>query len=315
MTQQAESIKTNALAQDIGFFVDLDTYYAANEGAIDKILEKLPKRDRWCVEFGASDGIDSTARKLILEHGYSGILIEGQKWRYKELKKNYQSYPNVVTLNRFVGFEVKDGLDSILAGTPIPHDFDFLTVDIDGNDYHVWNAVTQYRPKVVMIEFNSTIPPEVEFVQPADPSVSQGSSLAALVDLGKKKGYELIGVVGINAFFVVKELYPVFGLADNAITTLWTNRDCVTYIFSGYDGKIFVRGCCKLPWHGVPMRESQLQVLAAPARGYPFTAKRRLIYGLLNPLQIGNVLKGIKEVVYARLVPESKPEVKTSAKK
>ena len=250
---------------------------AATGAAIEFILNQLPERNRWCVEFGAWDGlVGSTSRPLILEHEYSAVLIEGNPERFADLKKNYAGNDRVITRNQFVGFTAADGLDSILAGTPAPRDFDFLTVDIDGNDYQVWKAVEKYRPKVVMIEFNPTIPPEVSFIHPADPMVNEGNSLTALVELGKKKNYELVAVLGVNAFFVTAELFPRFNIADNRVETLWTNRDCVTYFFTGYDGKVFLRGCRKLPWQeGLPFNEMQVQVLPGFLQRYPWTPKHR----------------------------------------
>ena len=249
----------------------------ATANAIELMLDRLPARNLWCVEFGAWDGlVGSTTRRLILERGFSAVLIEGELARYTDLQKNYAGNDRVIPRNQFVGFTAADGLDAILAGTPAPVDFDFLTVDIDGNDYHVWNAVVKYRPKLVMIEFNPTIPPEVSFIQPADPAVNQGSSLTALVELGKTKNYELIAVLGVNAFFVTAELYPHFSLTDNRVEKLWTERDCVTYLFAGYDGRIFLRGCCKLPWQeGQPITESKVQVLPGFLRRYPWTNQHR----------------------------------------
>jgi hypothetical protein len=286
--------------QDIGFFTTVENQNRATETAIEKLLEKIPARNRWCVEFGAADGIDSNARNLIVKHGYSAVLIEGSQSRFAQLKKNCEGRDNVFPLSRFVGFTEQDGLDTILAKFPIPADFDFLTVDIDGNDYHVWNAIVKYRPKIVMIEFNPTIPPELKFVQPADPSVSQGSSLASIVELGNSKGYELVAVLGVNAFFATKEIFPTFEVEDNRITALWTNRDCVTYIFCGYDGRIFLRGSGKLPWHSpVTLCKSKMQALPAIARGYPFTVKRRLLYALCRPFQMVKMLCSIKKIVDA----------------
>ena len=269
--------------QDIGFYSEFDSC-AATAAAIEKILAKLPSRDRWCVEFGAWDGlVGSTSRDLIMNHGYSAGLIEGSRERFAELQRNYAGRAGIIPMNRFVGFTADDGLDALLAGTPVPQDFDFLTVDIDGNDYHVWNAIIQYRPKVVMIEFNPTIPPEVCFVQPADPALNVGNSLAALIQLGKQKGYELVAVVGVNAFFAAREFFAAFEVADNRITALWTKRDCVTYFFTGYNGEIFLGGCCRLPWHeNIPLRAADLQVLPAFLRTYPYTRKHRLLYNCLT---------------------------------
>lgn len=262
---------------------------AATAAAIEFILGQLPDRNRWCVEFGAWDGLmGSTSRPLILQHDYSAALIESDRDRFAELQKNYADRKNIITRNQFVGFTAADGLDAILAGTPIPVNFDFLTVDIDGNDYHVWHAVVKYRPKVVMIEFNPTIPAEINFIQPADPQVSQGSSLAAFVELGKKKGYELLAVLGVNAFFVTAELFPRFGISDNRMEALWTQRDCVTYFFLGYDGRVFLRGCQKLPWQEhVPFHEGQVQVLPGFLQKYPWAKKhRRLHAALTNPVAL-----------------------------
>jgi hypothetical protein len=278
--------------RDFGFYLTVDGQ-AATTGAIELILDRLPETNRWCVEFGAWDGlVGSTSRHLIMNRDYSAVLIEGNRERFADLKKNYTSNSRVFPRNQLVGFTPADGLDMILAGIPVPPDFDFLTVDIDGNDYHVWNAVVKYRPKVVMIEFNPTIPPEVSFIQPADPSVNQGNSLTALVELGKKKSYELIAVLGVNAFFVTAELFPLFGLADNRVEALWTARDCVTYFFTGYDGQVFLRGCRKLPWHeSTPFYETQVQVLPSFLRRYPWAKKHRRWHMALN--HPGTLLKKI----------------------
>jgi hypothetical protein len=186
------------------------------DGIIQEILEVLPCNNNWCVEFGAWDGLFLTnTRHLIESKGFSAVLIEADKKRFHELQRNY-SQNNVTTINRFVGFEEGDNLDQILSDTPIPYDFDILSIDIDGNDYHVWKCVSKYRPKVVVIEFNPTIPTHIRFVQPADPSINQGASLLSLVELGKEKGYELVSVLPFNAFFVREEYYSLFQLESNA---------------------------------------------------------------------------------------------------
>ncbi len=270
---------TTSQLKDFGFYTQKAQVegVAATAAAIELILGQLPDRNRWCVEFGAWDGlVGSTSRRLILEGDYSAVLIEGSRERFAALQKNYAGNSRVFARNQFVGFTPTDGLDALLAATPIPLDFDLLTVDIDGNDYHVWSAIVKYRPKVVMIEFNPTIPPEVSFIQPADPKVNQGNSVSALVELGKQKKYELVAVLGVNALFVTAELFPGLGIKDNRLESLWTERDCVTYLFAGYDGRIFLRGCCKLPWQeGMKLHEPQVQVLPGFLQRYPWTSSHR----------------------------------------
>ena len=253
------------------------------DGVIEKILETLPEADKWCVEFGAWDGLVYTnTRNLIENKDFSAVLIEAAEDRFVDLKRNFANRKNVFPVNRFVGFMDDDNLDVILSATPIPLDFDLLSIDIDGNDYHVWKAFSKYRPKAVVIEFNPTIPTQVEFVQPADPAVNQGASLLSIVKLGKEKGYELVCVMQFNAFFVRKEFYPLFGIACNDPEVLRTDLSVITYLFSGYDGQVFLHGACRFPWHETPMRPERMQYIPRFLRRYPgnYSLVDKMIFGL-----------------------------------
>jgi hypothetical protein len=239
------------------------------DGVVAKILELIPEKDKWCVEFGAWDGRHlSTTCNLIEGSGYRAVLIEGSAEKFADLKRNHAKN-NVIALNRFVGFSQRDNLDTLLADTPIPRTFDFLSIDIDGNDYHVWKACARYEPKVVAIEFNPTIPTEVAYVQDADPSVSRGCSLLALVELGKAKGYELVCVLPYTAFFVRQPYFPLFNITDNRPATLRTDLSMVTYLFAGYDGTVLLAGNRRLPWHDIELDAEAMQVLPRRFRAYP----------------------------------------------
>ena len=253
------------------------------DGIIEKILEIISEKNKYCVEFGAWDGkYLSNTRNLIVNKGFSAILIEGSKAKFEELEKNYLQNQKVVTLNKFVGFGPDDNLDEILGDTPTPVDFDFLSIDIDGNDYHVWKAMKRYRPKIVVVEFNPTIPTEVEFVQKADHAVNQGSSLLAMTKLAKEKGYELVAVLPFNAFFVRRKYFNLFKISDNNPRILRTIVDDVTYLFVGYDGRILLQGAKRMPWHGIRLKESKMQVLPGFLQKHPNNYNRiehRIIHG------------------------------------
>lgn len=242
---------------------------SGEDGVIGKCLELLPTRDHWCVEFGAWDGLHlSNTANLIVNGGYSAVLIEGDATKFEELRQNFAGNTAVTAMNRFVGLQEDDGLDAILKETPIPADFDFLSIDIDGTDYHVWQATTKYRPKLVCIEYNPTIPTDVTFVQERNPNIKHGSSLSALNELAGQKGYELISVLPTNAIFVGKEYFPLFGITDNRPHSLRIDSTLVTHFFSGYDGTIFLSGNRILPWHGVALDEKEFQVLPRWLRRY-----------------------------------------------
>lgn len=249
-----------------------DVYSQTGEdGVIEKLLEALPERDKWCVEFGAWDGVHlSNTRNLIQNAEYASIQIEGSAAKCAELRKNYASNNKVIAINAFVGFNAHDGLDPILSAYPIPRDFDFLSIDVDGNDYHIWKAISNYRPKAVCIEFNPTVPTELRFVQRADPAVHRGASARSLVELGKDKGYELVSVLPFNAFFVDARYFPVFEIEDNRLETLRTDLSHVTYLYSGYDGALILEGSRQLPWHLLPIRASALEPLPRFLRKYPW---------------------------------------------
>lgn len=232
------------------------------DGVIEAILDRLPQRDGWCVEFGAWDGrFLSNVANLIDNRAYKAVMIEGDPVKHAELCRNYAGNDGVHCVNAFVGFGEDDGLDPLLARTPIPRDYDFLSIDIDGNDHAVWEAAKFYRPKAVCIEFNPTIPIGVEYVQPRDFSVRHSNSCAALIKLGKAKGYELVSVLAFNAFFVRREFFPAFEIADNSEHRLRTDTSLLTHIFTGMDGTVLLAGSCKLPWH-----DTVLDAVLDPAR-------------------------------------------------
>jgi len=242
---------------------------SGEDGIVSKILEVIPTKDKWCVEFGAWDGrYISNACHFIENHGYSAVLIEPDKKKFAGLLKNHSGNSKVIAFNSFVGFKRDDNLDHILRDIPIPRDFDFLSIDIEGNDYHAWEAMS-YTPKVVHIACNNTIPSEIEFVQPADPHVNQGASLLALTRLGRKKGYELVCVNHNSAIFVRSEYFPLFKIPDNDLRVLREDLSRVTYLYAGYDGTLFVQGADEFPHHRGIRIQKRLRQLPRIFRRYP----------------------------------------------
>jgi hypothetical protein len=209
------------------------------DGVLEKIFELIGTNNKWCVEFGAWDGkTHSNTYNLIVNHGWSSVQIEGNSRRFAELQKTHGENRNVHCLNAMIGYDPrKDSIEYFLRGTPIPADFDLLSIDIDGNDYHIWASIGFFRPRVIVIEFNPVIPNDVVYVQDRDFSINQGSSLRAMVELGKRKGYELGCVIGANAIFVTQEDFPKLNIADNHIDSMfYSHRDAKLFLL--YDGTL-----------------------------------------------------------------------------
>jgi hypothetical protein len=239
------------------------------DGVIEEVFRRIGATNKWCVEFGALNGTHhSNTWDLITNRGWSGVLIEADPTYFEKLKEVYAALPRAHCLNEFVEFEGPHSLDAILARTPIPKDFDFLSIDIDGNDYHVWESLVEYQPRVVVMEFNPTIPTDISFVQPRDMSVQQGSSIKALIELGEKKGYTAVAVTGVNIFFVRSELFAKLGIDKSTIEELYPDTSLYTRVFQLYDGTLVLDGYKRLFWHNLPIDEDDIQVLPAHQRRY-----------------------------------------------
>ncbi len=251
------------------------------DGIIERIFSVIGKGSppsegsRWCVELGALNGTHgSNVWRLITETKWSAVAIEADQTYFEKLQEVYRGFA-VDCVNAFVSFEGENSLDQILSRTPIPHNFDLLSLDIDGNDYHVWESMLVYRPRVVVVEYNPSIPDDVLFIQPRDMRVQQGSSLRALVELGKSKGYELVATTQSNALFVSKELFPLFGISDNSLEALHLDHTLETKLFQLYDGTLLLAGNERLIWHNIPIDIEALQVLSRRKRFYPARTSAR----------------------------------------
>jgi len=191
------------------------------DGMIAKIFEVITPKNKWCVEFGAWDGKDhSNTWNLIKNEDWKSVQIEPHKTRFAELLKTYDlevGTNRVICLNKNVGIVPGILLDEILSGTPVPFNFDFLSIDIDSFDYQVWQLFRNYRPQVILIECCPDFR-NGEFHIQDDSTKYFGSSLASITALGKEKGYELVGTIGVNAFFVLGELYQLFEIKNNAVS-------------------------------------------------------------------------------------------------
>lgn len=244
------------------------------DGIIAKIFELIGLKNKWCVEFGAWDGeYLSNTWAVINQQKWSAVLIEGDPQRAADLAKLHEGrVGEVFVQNAFVGWEGETALDALLSQTPIPNDFDLLSIDIDGNDWHVWDALSAYSPRLVVVEFNPSATNELYFVQDPDPALSQGSSLLAFIDLAKQKGYELVATTYANAFFVQAADFPKLGISDNSIDAMYAPYMDIQ-IFQGFDGTIAGAGHMLLNWHRIPISQEDLQILPKALRKYPDPGK------------------------------------------
>lgn len=127
-------------------------------------------------------------------------------------------------LNLQQEFITAENIEELFSKYNVPKEFDLLSIDIDGNDYWVWNAIKNYFPRVVIMEYNACIPYAPAVTVPYEPSFSwdkteyYGASLSAMVQLAKEKNYTLIDTdsCGVNAFFVRNDLLKPFKISPPA---------------------------------------------------------------------------------------------------
>ena len=174
------------------------TSQAGEDGIIRAIFEQLEIRDGTAVEFGAWDGEHLSNTAQLRGLGWRVCLIEGDEARFARLRDRFSGAANVICVHAWVTPSGPSSLDNLLAKEGLL-EIDFLSIDIDGDDYHIWHQMG-LRPKVVCIEFNPSIPPPISFVGKI--GASQGSSLTAFAELAHRKGYSLAGATRLNAFFI-----------------------------------------------------------------------------------------------------------------
>jgi hypothetical protein len=188
------------------------------DGIIAHLLRQIPDAPRTFVEFGVGDYRESNTRLLIRNGDWRGVIIEadpGSCERIRELEESWRFDLRLVD-----AFVTRENINNLIADAGFAGDIGILSIDIDGNDYWVWQAITVVRPVIVVIEFNARFGPDRSVTIPYDPAFSRiaashtgvyfGASLAAMVKLGTAKGYDYVGsdVADINAFFVCSELRP-----------------------------------------------------------------------------------------------------------
>jgi hypothetical protein len=189
------------------------------DGIIQYIFSKIGVKSRKFVEFGIEDGRECNTANLLINNGWTGLLMDGSRKNVKEAMYYYNSkitvrQNQVKIVNCFI---TKNNINNVLKQNNMSGEIDILSLDIDGNDYWIWREISQISPRLVVIEFNSSLGKELSISVPYDPAFERyskhpsgnyhGASLSAFNKLAKEKGYILIGCdsTGCNAFFLKKE--------------------------------------------------------------------------------------------------------------
>jgi hypothetical protein len=184
------------------------------DGVLLEILARIGLRHGSFAEIGASSA-QSNCILLCDVLGWGGLFADASAEEHAALERKYRHRPDVRTVHARV---TRQNVTALLRDAGVPADVTVLSIDIDGNDYWVWEGLEGYRPAVVIIEHNASLDPRRCLVQPYDPdrrwdgSAFFGASLGALRRLGASRGYRLVAVelTGTNAFLVREDLAQPF---------------------------------------------------------------------------------------------------------
>ncbi|MBI4728444.1 MAG: hypothetical protein HY775_02950 [Acidobacteria bacterium] len=189
------------------------------DGVLAHLFAAITPAGRTFVEFGVGDGTQCCSANLALGFGWSGLMMERDPAGVAAARRFYAARKEVLPGSVRVAEAVvrSDNIDELLRSGGAAGPIDLLSIDIDGNDYWVWEAVTAVDPRVVVIEYNGSLGPQRSITVAYDPEFDRmskhpsgyyhGASLAALARLGAAKGYVLAGCesTGVNAFFVRRD--------------------------------------------------------------------------------------------------------------
>jgi hypothetical protein len=177
------------------------------DGIIQWILSRLDVKNKMFIEFGVQSYEESNTRFLFLKDKYRGLIIDGDDVLLKRAQTDYRLKSGDLTIvNAFI---TKDNINQLFADAGFSGEIALLSIDIDGNDYWIWEAIENVSPQVVVCEYNEsfgydralTVPYDKGFVYNLDGYF--GASLKAFEMLGRQKGYTLLYYgVGANCFFI-----------------------------------------------------------------------------------------------------------------
>ena len=207
------------------------------DGVIAEIFNRIGEGNKTCCEFGAWDGKHlSNTYTLWHDKNWSAFLIEGEKDRVENFKNEYSSFENVCIEERFVAVSGDNSLETILTEMGCKSEIDLLSIDIDSDDCAIFSEM-KITPRLVVIEYNPTIPPQIELIQKSGNYM--GASAKSIVEAGKKKGYSLVHLSKTNLFLLRDDLMSKVGFEAQELADIFDYSQ-LTYVITSYDGQPFL---------------------------------------------------------------------------
>jgi hypothetical protein len=206
------------------------------DGIIQYIINQIDIPNPIFIEFGVENYMESNTRFLLFNNNWSGLVIDNDKTNIRFIIHDFIYWKYDITA--YHSFITRDNINTLISRFTSIKDIGLLSIDIDGNDYWIWEAISEIQPRIVVCEYNSAFGNQLKVSVPYDHDFARskkhysnlyfGASLPALCHLGEEKGYDFIGTsgAGVNAFFIRKDISGPFKKYSAEIGFHFsTNRD------------------------------------------------------------------------------------------
>ena len=186
------------------------------DGIIDFLVSEVSIVNKTFIEFGVENFSESNCRYLLMQSDWNGFVIDSSQKNIEKLKNSdyFQKYD----LQTLVAFIDTSNINELLIKSGFERDLGILSIDIDGNDYHILNKIDCFDPRIIICEFNPVFGNDRKITVPYDPKFYRtkkhysnlyfGASINALRSLLTKQDYTLVGtgMQGGNAYFIKNSL-------------------------------------------------------------------------------------------------------------
>ncbi|NEO94004.1 MAG: hypothetical protein F6K56_28925 [Moorea sp. SIO3G5] len=239
--QEIERLRTSERYQNPQCLIPFGSkvYSQSDEdGIIREIFNRIGVTNQIFVEFGIGNGLENNSLALLFDH-WQGLWIDASSSSVDKIRKYFHKVIENGQLKIVKSFITKENINELISANIDANEIDLLSVDIDGNDYHIIDAITCISPRVIIVEYNAKFTPPILYCMDYDATHRWekddcfGASLKFFEVNLDKKGYYLVGcnLSGVNAFFVRKDLVSDQFLAP---FTAENHYEPARYYLSGY---------------------------------------------------------------------------------
>lgn len=183
-----------------------------DDGIIQYLIHRLAPLPDSFAEFGVENYRESNTRFLLMNNNWRGAILDGSQDCVDQIQRDKLYWRH--TLSAKCAWITRDNINDLIRESGLSGEIGLLSIDVDGNDYWIWEKLDAIDPVITIVEYNSIFGPDLAVTIPYDANFDRhgahysgqfwGASLSALAMLAKRKGYSLIGCnsAGNNAYFV-----------------------------------------------------------------------------------------------------------------